>query len=256
MSEKKVTKRQREDQALNRVLIWFGAAVALELFMLLINRFYVGGSGGGSVRVLGIVLTVLAVGGLLGGVAAGFWLVKVKGQKGPLVAPVATMVICLVLAACCAITLRWQGDGVRLLYVLLPVAAVLGLIYYLYQREFFLVALVAGGGLLSVWTLWKSSGFFTPVTWVVVVVSVLVAAAGAAFAALLHKNDGQLTIKGKRVRVLPKKASYLCVYLTAALSVVSILCGCFLGAGVAYGLIFLMVGWLFIMAVYHTVRLM
>ena len=37
--EDRLAKKQKEDQALNRVLLWFGGAVILEFFLLLLNRF-------------------------------------------------------------------------------------------------------------------------------------------------------------------------------------------------------------------------
>ena len=41
MSEKRAAQSRKEDAALNRVLIWFGAAVVAELILLLLNRYYI-----------------------------------------------------------------------------------------------------------------------------------------------------------------------------------------------------------------------
>lgn len=41
VSEKRAAQSRKEDAALNRVLIWFGAAVVAELILLLLNRYYI-----------------------------------------------------------------------------------------------------------------------------------------------------------------------------------------------------------------------
>ena len=41
MAEKHTAQRRKEDAELVRVLVWFGAAVAAELVLLLLNRYYI-----------------------------------------------------------------------------------------------------------------------------------------------------------------------------------------------------------------------
>ena len=40
-AEKRAARSHKEDVVLNRVLVWFGAAVVAELLLLLINRYYI-----------------------------------------------------------------------------------------------------------------------------------------------------------------------------------------------------------------------
>ncbi len=252
----RTAKKQREDQALNRVLWWFGGAVVLEFFLLLLNRFYFVGNNGGNVALsLGLFrfLRVFAWVCLAVAVAFGVWwfLRRKKGEK------TFTQGACcaagLVLFVCALVSGFW-GDrgGVHFLYVAVPVAAVLALIYYLYQREFFLVALQGGAALF---TLWLYYNFFAASPGLVyalagVVLALTAAACGLFF--VLRRNKG---VVGK-VRVLPRKTNYLPLYLAAAVTVLAVLTALIFGLTAAYGAIFGVVAWLFGAAIYYTVRLM
>ncbi|MEG2421670.1 MAG: hypothetical protein RSB55_08965 [Oscillospiraceae bacterium] len=257
-AKEKQTKRQREDAALNRVLLWFGGAVLLELLVLLMNRFYINFDTTSTqvVFVLSKVILVLIWAGALGAIGSAAWLVTCRMAKKPLLVPTALLVASASVAACCFITLQWRNEGVRLLYTLIPAAAVLALIYYLYQREFFTVSLLSGGALFSTWTLWKAAG--TPSTGAYLLCAVVgaLALAVALLARVLQKGDGVLVRGEKKLRLLPKKATYSCIYLTCGITAAILLCGLIFGAVVAYAALFVAVAWIFIMAVYYTVRLM
>ena len=41
VADKRAARNHKEDVILNRVLIWFGAAVVVELILLLLNRYYI-----------------------------------------------------------------------------------------------------------------------------------------------------------------------------------------------------------------------
>lgn len=252
--EERLAKKKQEDQALNRVLLWFGGAVILEFFLLLINRFGVHFNTQQSdlaagifqfLRIFSWVCLACAVAGII------WWAVSRKKGGRSFPAGVCALVFSG-LFLCSFVAGMWKGLGVQFLYVAVPVAAVLALIYYLYQREFFLVALQGGLALFAMWAYrkliyvnrWLVYGLF-------LAVGLLILAALLCSAAL-QRGQGRL---GK-VRVLPKKANYLPLYLAGALALLSLVIAFFLGSTAAYVCLIGNVAWLFGAAVYYTVRLM
>lgn len=254
--EKRAQRRREEDATFNRMLIWIGGAVAAEIIALLIKRLYVD---------FGLSDAALAVAGGLGAffkvfqflgivlVAAGIvWSVMwaKRGQKLRL--PVICTGAALYVWIFSLLAYQLYDVGMRILMVLPAVAAVLVLIFFLYQRAFFVNAILTGGGMAA---LWLSRQYYLNhpraiivcfvAGWVVLVLAVVVAWK-------LRGSGGKL---GK-LRLMPENSNYLTSYLTCGITAVAMLLGLLLGAGAAYYLIFVLVGWLFCQAVYFTVKLM
>ena len=71
VSEKRAAQSRKEDAALNRVLIWFGAAVVAELILLLLNRYYINATTRpGEIEFQGALLAAFPT--ILGVTAGGF----------------------------------------------------------------------------------------------------------------------------------------------------------------------------------------
>lgn len=181
-------KRRREDAILNRVLLIFGCAVAVEIVLLLFSR--------------------------------GFPAVS------------------------------WLGG----LSVLVPAAAVLAMIYYLYQRDFFCIALICAGGIFSLW-LYRRQFLLHPtrIRCGFVLAFLLLAAAAVLFA-LLRRKKGALPAQVRRF--FPRETCYPLLYVTCGLTALLLALTLALGGTAAYYLLFALVAWLFIMAVVYTVKLM
>lgn len=189
VNTQKQTKREQEDAALNRILIWFGAAVVAELIVLLINR-------------------------ILPGIAL-----------------------------------------VRGLSTLIPAVAVLALIYYLYQHDFFLITLISAGGLAALYTYRKIvSAHPFRINCMFALAFVLLAAALIVLI-LLQRRGGAIAQGEKKQELLPKDTNYPLLYATCALNAVVLAVTIAMGSTLAYYLMFVLVAWLFVMAVYYTVRL-
>lgn len=252
--EDRLAKKQREDQALNRVLWWFGGAVVLEFFLLLLNRFYINFDVQGIDLAAGIFrfLQIAAWVTLALAVAGVIWWVVCKKKGGKTFLPGVCALAFAVLFVCAFAAGMWGELGVQFLYVAVPVAAVLALIYYLYQKEFFLVALLGGLTLFAMWAyrklayvnLWLVYGIFIAVA-VATVVAVI-------FFVVLQRGKGRLV----KARVLPKKANYLPMYIAAGVTLASLVATFLLGGTAAYVCLIATVAWLFGAAVYYTVRLM
>lgn len=181
-------KRQQEDAALNRILIWFGCSAVVEFFLLLINRFLPG---------LGVI--------------------------------------------------RW-------LTILVPAAAVLALVYYLFQRDFFCITLISAGGILSL-QLYRRMIFAHPFRlYCGFALAFLLLAAAVVVLILLQRGKRPFPLGIDKL--VPCEANYPLLYITCVLNAVLLALALVLGVIAAYYLLFVLVGWLFIMAVYYTVKLM
>lgn len=184
----KLDKRQQEDAALNRILIWFGSAVVVEIILLLLNRF----------------IPDLAV-------------------------------------------IHW-------LTILVPVVAVLAMIYYLFQHDFFCITVISAGGILSLQLYRKM--FWNHPTMIrcgyVLAFLLLVVAVAALILIQRGKRPMPLNID----KLVPQDANYLLLYITCALTAVTLVLTLILGSTAAYYLLFVLVAWLFVNAVYYIVKLM
>ena len=251
--EERAEKKRREDQALNRVLWWFGGAVLLEFFLLLLNRFYINLEGGASMAyTLTVMLRVLAWVSLAAAVALGVWWWLRRKKGGATFVPGALTVAAAVLFGCSMVASLLRTIGVQFLYVSVPAAAVLALIYYLYQREFFLVALQGGVALFAMWCYRKLIFLQEKAAYVMLALCALAVVGLGMFTFVLQRRDGKL---GKR-RILAKKANYALLYVAGAVTLCTLLAALLLGAAAAYWALILVVAWLFGAAVYYTVRLM
>ena len=147
--------RRQEDRDLNRALIWVGAAVVLEFLLSLINKYYINFRTTPESINLALAISA-ALNGLrwvsLAALAACVvWVVLRLKQGGRAGLQLSLAAVSAALYLCAQITLVFQESGIRMLFWLVPAWAALALVYYLYQREFFLSALVSGVGVLGLW---------------------------------------------------------------------------------------------------------
>ena len=256
---KKAAQRQQEDIALSRAMLWFGAAMVLELLLLLINRYFVDFPMDRVkvALVLEKVLVAAAGLGVLGGVACAVlaWKKISTGQAYPFRTVLGGAWL-LALGISSALVVRFGHSAMGLLYVLVPAGAVLALVYYLYQKEFFFSACGIGVGLLGLWLVRKNIGTHDLLVSVYMVLGVLFLLALAVLMLRLKKTGGVLAFKGKAVELLGKQSNFLLVIASSLVSLLVMLAGLVLGAMVAFYLMFALLAWLFLLLVYYTVKLM
>lgn len=246
--------RHQEDMALNRALLWVGGAIVLEALLLLLKRHYIDFDlSSASVDRALMIHDVLAYGRILAAVAALGCLVwaflQWKARK-PATLPLVVAIAAGAVAVCTHVVVAYAENGVRMLFLLVAGWAGLALVYYLYQKEFFLAAAGTGLGVLGLW--FVRFGGLCLESVAVLLALVLVLAVGA----MLRKGDGQLSLAGLDVALLPKGANYPLVLGSILGAVVAVALGCVLGSTVAYYLIFVMIAWLFGLLVYYTVKMM
>lgn len=247
--------KQQEEAAMNRVLIWIGGSVVLEALLLLLNRYYadykvkdiqIAVALRSVFDVLAVALPVCFLAGLV------WWVVSWKKGPHKLLPQVVTTVLG-VLAVCAVAVKLYAGTGIKVLYVAVPCLAALALVYYLYQREFFAMAVMSAAGFLGLFLLDRRVAHPTAVYgYLAAEVVLLVAVALTAHA--LQNGDGVLIWKGRKVEVLPEEANYTMIYATGLVAALVQVIGLVMGATMMlYGVLAV---WLLAMAVYYTVKLM
>lgn len=253
--EQQAQRAKQEDAVLNKVLWWIVGTVVLEALLLLLNKVYTNYTPDQIplalalrtvFKVLAVVLPICFVGLLA-------WAVKAhkSGKHAGLSAALAT--VAFVLAACAVAICLFDASGISFLYVAVPVAAVLAMVYYLYQREFFFIGVLSALGLLGVKVIpYKTS--FSMIGYAYLAVLAVILLAAVILFRMLQSKGGFLKVKGADLEVLPKNTVYAMLYVTCALVALVAIAALLLGAvAMLYGVL---VAWLLIMAVYYTVRLM
>lgn len=251
---KQQRRRSSEDAVFNRMLFWLVGAVAAEAVALIVKRLYIDfrvGDVETAVALRGIFHVFSYAGAVL--LAAGLiWCLAVRGKKSGFRPALACTVAVGFLWLTALLSYLLYDVGVRILVALPIVAAVLILIWFLYQHVFFFNAVVTGCALALLW-LYRQyyTGHPTAVLALFAVGWVLLAALASA-AAILRKNGGRL---GKHT--LPQSGSaYVSTWLTCAVSAAALLAALLAGMAAAYYLIYVLIGWIFCLAVFYTVKMM
>lgn len=256
--QKQAVRNQTEDAALNRILIWFGGAVVVEFLLLILNRYYINYLAGGiSIaaaihKALPIAIPVL----ILLAAACAFWLRSAlkQGKRG-LLAGLLTGIFAA-LAVGCGMAFQFQGPGIQFMCTLVPAVAVLALIYYLYQREFFAITLLSALGIIGLWLIRRAEGRHPVIVYGYLAVAAVVLVAALLLMRNIQKADGFLVLGRRKVRVLNHGVNYALFYVSCLVVAAALIASFALGLAAAYYLMFALVAWLFVLAVYFTVKLM
>ena len=247
-------RRRQEDIALQRGLLWVVGAIVLEGLLVLINRNYINykmeEAAVNRMVAIGNVLGVLRIAGAVAAVLAlgwAFWQMKQKKTFG------LQLVLALALAAvavCAHVTVKFRAEGMSMLFWLVVAWAVLALVYYIYQREFFVAAAACGMSVLALWFVrYDRNGLAESI--------LVLAAIAVVTAAVVWMKKSRGTLPGKlAIRFLPEDTNYAVALATCAASLAAPIAALLLGGTAAYYLIFVMVAWLFALFVYYTVKLM
>lgn len=256
--KKRSAQKQLEDRTLDRVLLWFGAAVLIELLVLLANRFYINYRVGEINFVAGLdkFIWILGYVALAAAVVGAVWAWRSWQGGEHRSFPAACAFFFLVLGLSCFVIRKFKESGVQLLQVAVPVVAVLALIYYLYQREFFCITALSGMGLLALWIYRRSNGGHLVLLYTYLAVLAVLLLGGVLLARALQKGDGILRRGGQELRLLPRGANYATIYATCGFIAACVIAAFLLGSAAAYYIFLVLVAWIFVMAVYYTVKLM
>lgn len=255
--QKKAARVRAEEEALNRILCWVAGGAVLEFLLLLLTRYWIYYTGAQvNLRLaLNTAVKILAVAGLACAGGAGYWWNNArKNGKGANLPGTLCLFMVGVSVTCFA---AWFGSdaGLRLMGYVVPAAVVLALIYYLYQHEFFLLALQSVLALLGIWMCSKGLGGVRSLFcygYVVVAALLLLAAAGLCRKA--QGGQGKVELAGKERNLFSKDANYGLLYAGAVIALVTLIVA---AIGISSVVLYAVeVAWLLVMAVYYTVKLM
>lgn len=253
----KAAREKAEEEALNRILCWVAGGTVLEFLLLLLNRYYYRAkvSEYAIMAALDVAVKILAVAGLLCAAAACYWWNGAKKAKKSAMLPATLGFFMLGVSAGSFAAWFFWGSGIQLMYVAVPVVVILAIVFYLYQREFFLIATESALTLLVVWITAKGlGGQYAMISYVSVAVAALAVVAVAGMCRKAQAGNGVLEVSGRDVRFFAKDANYAMLYLGAIiLLLVLILAAIGISQMALYAVT---VAWLLVAAVYYTVKLM
>lgn len=244
-------RREQEDIALQRGLLWVAGAVVLEVLLVLLNRFYINFYIASEFQIfetLDQVLRVVRMAAPVAAVLALLWTAWQLKQKKPYVLQLIVAIALAAVSVCVHVAIKYRGVGMSMLYWLVIAWAVLAMVFYIYQREFFLAASACGMSVLALWFV-RNGG--QPEA-ILLTAAILVVGLAALW---LKKNDGALDGKDE-LRFLPKGSSYGVLLATCAASLAAVAAAMLAGSTAAYYLVYVMIAWLFALFVYYTVKLM
>lgn len=246
-------RRQQEDIALQRGLLWVAGAVVLEVLLVLLNRFYFNYSLDSEAQIYLTLHELLRVVRMLAPAAAVLvllWTIWQLKQKKPYALQLILTVALVAASVCVHVTIKFGRDGMSMLYWLVIAWAVLAMVFYIYQREFFLGASACGMSVLALWFV-RYGAAGRPEA-LLLTAAILVVGLAALW---LKKNDGALNGKNE-LRFLPKGSSYSVLLATCLASLAAVAAAMLAGGTAAYYLVYVMIAWLFALFVYYTVKLM
>ena len=249
-------KRRMEDRIFNRMLVWLAVAVVVEIYFIVVNRCYVNARAGEIDAMVAWhkALLVLFFVGVVLFVACLVWGKRKQDQGKDVILPFALSGGFLVMGLG-SLLVRLSHSSSHLLLGIVPGLAILLIIFYLYQKEYFPCALVSAMGILTL-ICFRLSGPNGKKYLLCLAATIVVTAVCLAVMLKLRQNGGRLTWNGESVELLASGANYLPYFITAVLTIVVCLCPLALGAAAAYYGIWVLGAWVFILAVYFTSKLM
>ena len=254
VKKNRLAKAKAEEEALNSILWWFVGGCVLEFLLFLLNRYWVHyriNEVTFRADILGPAVKVLAFVLLAAAAAATFWWKK-ENFKKPL--PLALSLVSLGASAGCFGAWLVGNAGIAVMITVVPGIVVLAILYYLYQREFFLIAALSALSLLGIWLCSHGmTGRKAVLCWIYVLCALVLIGAVTWGCSLCQKADGAFTWKGKKLQLLSKDANYLLIFITAGVAAALLLCAAL--SLPAMALYAVAVAWLLVMAVYYTVKI-
>ena len=255
-SEQRKEEREKEETAiLNRCLGMLGVLVVAEIFFLMCYRFFVQGTAQMLVTMAGVIGVVSWIG--LAAAAAGVILAVVRRGKPHAHWGGWLLLLGLVLFAGGRLMLTIYPLGTTVACVAVPLLALAGFVYYLYQREFFCAGLGVGVAIAGMWfarraadsASWSGKALIVEIVLLVIVLAVL------AFALSVGRNGGKWGKEEREKVIFSGTTNYRVMYGVLILAAAALLAAMFAPAAAMY-LMWVGIVLLFVLAVYYTIHLM
>lgn len=254
-ARRKTEKAKEESAILNQCLGLLGILTVAEIYFLMCYRFLVQGT----FRTVAVMSDVVGVVSWIGlaVLVLGVVLAVVRRGKKYFHASIWLALFGAVLFVGGRLMLAIYPAGTTVMCVAVPLLAVAGFVFYLYQREFFCTGLGLGAAIFGMWFLRRAVGSasFGGTYGIVVAVLLVLILALLALTVVIGRNGGRWG-KGEAARkVFSGTTNYTIAYVVLAASAVCLLAAAFAPAAALY-LMWAGIAALFILAVYYTVHLM
>ncbi len=243
-----------EDYLASRVMAVFaGVMVILAGLTYLWNAYDVGSTFFAAIRATNILIWVSAAGVIGGALWTASDIKSDRLKKAPVLNGVMATVFSLALLGSLLLIKYNYIISKRVLYVALPVAAILHLVYCSYQREFFSLCVTHVSVILAVWLAARHTGRMATVA---VIIAIIICGAAVLLFLSAKKNGGYVSVGRLKIKLYDNKniasRTVFAVYGVTALLVAA---AYFLAAPYAYYILYALAAFLVIEAVYFTVKL-
>lgn len=247
-----------EEYTTNKVLTVFSICLLGVLVLMIVQRLL----DYGNTWATGMLVSQILLGiGVLGVICGVVLLVRETSGKRATVRRIlcgrnvliASIVLVLAMAA-----ILYLGTGpIKLLYVVLPVLAVYYLVYHSYAREFFLIAVDTGVGVGLMWLVHRAvdSANHVWMAYASLGAAIVLTVVQLICVATLRGKNGKITYRDKKANLSFSRNAYTMLTITPLLMAVLVVAVLFAPAYILFAM-GIAAAYLFITAVYYTVKLM
>ena len=254
--QRKLDRAKEEAAILNRCLGLLGVLVVAEIYFLICYRFFVQGTMQSLVTMSNVIGVVGWIG--LAAAVAGVILAVVRRGKARAHWGGWLALFGVVIFGGSRLMLAIYPAGTTVMCVAVPLLALAGFVYYLYQKEFFCAGLGLGIAVAGLWFARRAAG---SAAWggtralIVEIVLLVLVLALLAFAVAVGRNGGKWGKGEKDKMIFSGATNYNVMYASLVLAAAAILAAAFAPAAALY-LMWAGIALLFVLAVYYTIHLM
>ncbi len=260
LAKSKASKKpiSEEEYTTNKVLTVFSVCLAGVLVLMVLQRLlnYVS-----TWRIGRIIALVLLGAGAVGMVYSLYLFAQERSGKRNAERKILrgrnVLITSLILSVCMWVIYQYGALPIKGMYVVLPVLAVYYLIYHSYSPEFFIIALDCGIAVGLMWMVQRAlnSSRFGKMAYVLVGAAVVLALIQIAFVKSIQGKKGRFAFRGRNMQMNFSKNAYIILFVTPVLMMV-MTAGVLLQPQRFLVLLGVVAAYLFITAVYYTVKLM
>lgn len=255
----KAERKRQEEVFTYRILIALSFVIVSILALMQIKRAYDSHKTIVQIHDAMLVVGCIGLGLAVVLIMFSFFLRKRNQKRGTLASVVMwSGLLCLVYGLMCLFIHLTYASQMTTLYIILPCLALLYLVYHIFQREFLITAMFISCSALGLWffsRFLQDYGRRLPLAAGYAIFIGLIALY-ALFVLLLKRGDGALGSGARKLRLLPQGSRYRFAFAAAGLALAIVLATLFLGWAVAWYGIYAVFAYLFVTAVYYTVKMM
>lgn len=257
MAANNVPKKREEEYITNKVLIVFSLCLAGVLILMAIkNMVNYGYSYFRGIMFIKVFMGISAVGVILGL----FKIIREKQTKAKISMRILTgkniTLVSLVSLIVFALTYRYLFLIFNVFYVVLPALAVYYLVFHSYQREFFVIGVDVGIAAALLFVLRSTIFNHLPIAAIITAIMAVITVVQLIIVNKIKANSGVLKLGKAEYNFNFSKNAYTMMFITPVIMLALVAVGSFTNSTIALGAIFAMAAYLFVTAVYYTVKLM